>query len=42
MFFLSECANVNPGFVSKTVFPAHVKEMHQQSNKGFEKEFQVQ
>lgn len=41
MFFLSEYAIVNPGPVSKTAFPAHVKEMHQQRDKGFEKEFQV-
>ena len=27
--------------ISKTLFPAHVKEMHKQRDKGFEKEFSV-
>ena len=44
--FLSEYGNVLPqaakaSSISKTLFPAHVKELHKQRNKGFEKEFSV-
>ena len=41
MVFLSEYATVSSGTVSKAAFPAHVKEMHQYRDKGFEKEFEV-
>ena len=44
--FLSVYGNVLPqaakaSSISKTLFPAHVKEMHKQRDKGFEKEFSV-
>ena len=30
-----------PNTVSKSLFPAHVREMHRNSNEGFEREFGV-
>ena len=41
MYEIAEIPVNNPNTISKLLFHAHVRDMHQNSNEGFEREFGV-